>query len=579
MKVVNGGITIRDLSDMVGKSLSEKLKFFWINSTGVHAAGGKETSGIPFDPSVESTYGFNMLLNPSSLSLRYDNTDIIKMSGNTSIPSIDFYNLSSNTSDPANGKKIMSLDGQALKFYKYDGSINNEIAKFSDSIRLGVDDEGKGYLLLNDAGIFGYNTEHENYFRVGTYSFGEGKVTELLDSYEIVDQDNYPQTYTFNVNISKYTQLYDIAAQSFYLSYNQDYVIQQNNPLLYQVAYTDTTLTVNCNLTNINDYLVNSGYGLFDGDTLDLMISYDKDLSTTSLSFGKYAGIYDSNNFPGFLSSSFGINTLAKGEYSIAGGARSRSEGMCSLAMGNRAYSIGTCSFAMGLSSRAEGDFAISVGSQTKATGYCSFAANLSTTAKYYASTALGYGTTAVGVGQLAIGMFNKPDTIERFIPDDEYDNLGRGHYSFIIGGGYKGYNVIPSYENELTIDWDGNVWHKGDGEHIFTSSEIKTTSSSTNIGQGVLQGDQWVVKYGKVVQIAINFTCGATGAGENCIEGTISNTDYLPILGAMGSGYFGSHSLVLLVRADGTFAIRNASPSTVTCTSNTTIRATYITA
>ena len=820
MKVVNGGITIRDLSDMVGKSLSEKLKFFWINSTGVHAAGGKETSGIPFDPSVESTYGFNMLLNPSSLSLRYDGADVIKMGGSTTTPSIDFYTLTANNGSFQIKQKGLSITKDKLAFYSplpdgtssdpfeslaitYDGinftamkpvtstvhvplnvgyiganlwrmgstseantrissdaisffnldtcrgriyygnysrdgleeqqfvvesgasslsqnihvhndnylsstfecdftitfvdkdteeeilvvnkdpssetpySVTGEIPHEDASIDTGTFDftftmimiEVEAPLRLsfnfekNDPQVkaiidfrfsfkyaipgphyeFGSNVQAtgENAFVTGLgniakadyqmvigkynepdekalFIIGNGTSSErknafwidengflnTMENFEIIvnqktlmtfnsdniilgDQDNFYLSLGYNtlqaidLEQNNYFEISDLrnrdgSIEEEFIGDGQSTIFKtSNNIRTVKSVYVDN-IPVEFSLLSIQDslpyitirYVVALNEAPANGAIIKIIYTSDSYSKIYTLGIRKKG----TGGIRGGMSTCEGFNNEGSGFLSHAEGKGNIAKGQSSHAEGERNTAIGNISHAEGYETEASGLSSHSEGGDTKAIGSFSHTEGYGSQAQGYASHAQNTHTLATGNAQTAIGTYNEPDNSTTTTHPN--GDVNYKEFAFIIGNGTR-----SATSNALTVDWNGNVWHQGDGEHIFTSSEIQTTPSSTNIGQGVLQGEQWVAKYGKVVQIAINFTCGATGAGENCIEGTISNTDYLPILGAMGSGYFGSHSLVLLVRADGTFAIRNASPSTVTCTSNTTIRATYITA
>lgn len=848
MKVVNGGITIRDLSDMVGKSLSEKLKFFWINSTGVHAAGGKETSGIPFDPSVESTYGFNMLLNPSSLSLRYDGADVIKMGGSTTTPSIDFYTLTANNGSFQIKQKGLSITKDKVAFYSplpdgtsrdpfeslaitYDGInftamkpetptvyvptnvgyigadlwrmgsiyeantrinsdaisffnhntcrgriyygnysrdgseeqqfiVDSETSSLSQRIHVNNDnylssnfecdftitfidkDTREEILVVNkdsssetpfnitgeiphedpsiDTGTFSF-TFHiilievedplrlsfdfekndsqveaiidlrfsfkyatpgphyefgsnvqaigENAFVTGLetvakadYQMVTGKYNEpdenalfvigngtsserknafwidengflnTMENFEIIvnqktlmtfnsdniilgDQDNFYLSLDYNtlqaidLEQNNYFEISDLRDRDGFIE--EEFIGDgqtttfktSNNIRTVKSVYVDN-IPVEFSLLDIQDslpyitirYVVDLDEAPANGAIIKIIYASDSYSKIYTLGIRKKgAGI-----IKGEMSTCEGINNEGRGFLSHAEGKNNTAEGQSSHVEGERSAAIGNISHAEGYETEASGMLSHSEGGNTKALNFAAHAEGSGSQARELAAHAEGVAsiangrashaeggatfaggdyahtqnenTWAAGKAQTVIGTYNEPDySATTTHPSRDVDYR---EFAFIIGNGTSS---TPS--NALTVDWNGSVWHKGDGVHIFASSEIQTTNSSTNIGQGILQGDQRVAKYGKVAQIEITFTCGATGAGENCIEGTISNTNYLPILGAMGSGYFRSHSLVLLVRSDGTFAIRNASSSTVTCTSNTTIRATYITA
>lgn len=141
---------------------------------------------------------------------------------------------------------------------------------------------------------------------------------------------------------------------------------------------------------------------------------------------------------PGATSFAWGRNAAASGPGSIAWGLLSRASGMYSRAFGTDCEASGTCSTA--------------IGNAAKATGGGAQAQNTYTVAAGENSTAMGVHTYAGGNDQVVMGRQN--------LHDDA------GTYALIVGNGSRDYGSETQEEhhsNALTVDWQGNLWVKGD--------------------------------------------------------------------------------------------------------------------
>ena len=95
--------------------LTAKIKNFWWDGNGAHAASGK--NGNEVDKDTISTYGYNSLMGLNGISFGYDNTKVVELNSNT--PALNFYSppTITNNTITALGKKIMQLSGTSLTFY------------------------------------------------------------------------------------------------------------------------------------------------------------------------------------------------------------------------------------------------------------------------------------------------------------------------------------------------------------------------------------------------------------------------------------------------------------------------------
>lgn len=159
----------------------------------------------------------------------------------------------------------------------------------------------------------------------------------------------------------------------------------------------------------------------------------------------------------GVLSSSFGFNCEASGDYSHAEGdnttalkENSHAEGQDTTASGEASHAEGCRTRASGGNSHAEGYKTVASGgishaegNTTTASGNYSHAEGTDTIASGYNSHAEGHGTTAHGENQHAEGKYNIIDTKDK--------------YAHIVGNGDSN-----NSSNAYTLDWDGNGWFAG---------------------------------------------------------------------------------------------------------------------
>lgn len=147
--------------------LTAKIKNFWWDENGAHAASGK--GGNEVDKNTISTYGYNSLMGLTGISFGYDDTKVIDLT--TTSPALSFYlppTFSNNVA--SQGKKVMQLSSNALTFYNPSdgttayatlnanglklakGGIQAGTANQSGFIYLSTDNYGN-YSINNSSGI------------------------------------------------------------------------------------------------------------------------------------------------------------------------------------------------------------------------------------------------------------------------------------------------------------------------------------------------------------------------------------------------------------------------------------------
>lgn len=172
----------------------------------------------------------------------------------------------------------------------------------------------------------------------------------------------------------------------------------------------------------------------------------------------------------GTASHSEGDNTIASSNYSHAEGqgthatnTGAHSEGYNSIASGQYSHAEGFSSEASGSDSHAEGYDTQAIGSYSHSEGYKS-------TAKGAYSHAEGLATVAKGDGCHVFGIAN----IEETLPTGST----KGRYVEIVGNGSyaSGANMVETYSNARTLDWDGNEWLAGNitlGNTTLTENDL----------------------------------------------------------------------------------------------------------
>ena len=96
-------------------ALKAQAKHYWWDSQGAHVAAGENTTDVNNITQTEpSTYGFNSLMAPGYLALKYKNINFAQLATN----SLTFYRPATDGSTYVQGKKGMDLTADALTFYE-----------------------------------------------------------------------------------------------------------------------------------------------------------------------------------------------------------------------------------------------------------------------------------------------------------------------------------------------------------------------------------------------------------------------------------------------------------------------------
>lgn len=124
--VVNNALTNTNanaLNAWIAAGAAElKVKKVINNSSGVIVTSG--INGGDITENDTSTYGYNTIMAPNYLGLRYNAINLAKLTTTESIPALEFYTPTVNGNGiPVQGNKGLSIDENSLKFYDSNGTI------------------------------------------------------------------------------------------------------------------------------------------------------------------------------------------------------------------------------------------------------------------------------------------------------------------------------------------------------------------------------------------------------------------------------------------------------------------------
>ena len=244
------------------------------------------------------------------------------------------------------------------------------------------------------------------------------------------------------------------------------------------IKHLSSTMYQNAEGVNIyNDTLaVGDSYAHIDGDSFDIKKAtnageIDDENDPIVASFGREITIGSRypNSVIGPYSQVFGYQCEASGDYSHAEGYQTISRGDHSHAEGygsqilikNGVVPDGV--HVEGFFTTADADYTHAEGCHTEATGYVSHAEGDNSIASGVRSHAQNLGTIAASHAQTAIGMYNEEDN------DDVY--------AFIIGNG-----DYVDRSDAFRVDWNGNVYIKGEVKDMDGNNKTPTILDSTTI-------------------------------------------------------------------------------------------------
>ena len=202
---------------------------------------------------------------------------------------------------------------------------------------------------------------------------------------------------------------------------------------------------------------------------------------------------------------------------------------------------------------RTVGNYSVAEGKNVAAEGFASHVSGTDSHAGQYAvaSHLFGTGLYSNVNQQMVIGRYN----------DATYGPL-------VIGDG----SSDAATSNCLVVDWEGYVWHKGDG--LIDVKNVIINTSAT-----VVTAKMYI--HGNIAQLFLEIkNTSSVSAGDNVFTGAIYDQydiAKVPALYVTGVGYYGAHAIIGRIDTSGNIVIRNASSSAVTLSSNVNLSFTYI--
>jgi len=256
------------------------------------------------------------------------------------------------------------------------------------------------------------------------------------------------------------------------------------------------------------------------------------------------AGTYWNKDSIGLISFATGLNTKAKGDYSIAMGDYSQAIGSSSTAIGHRTLANGEGSTALGEATKSDGIYSFAVGNSTLAKGDISTAMGHYTKATALYSTAMGYISEANGVGSTAMGyltqangiastaMGNYTEANNTYSTAVGYHSIASGYGSTAVGD----YTKANGYFSLVAGRYNDTI--------VASQNAVSTTTPLFIIGNGNSNADRtnaFVVLKNGYVAIGDN----GNPVNKLQITGTITNTSLLDNSGMMTLGYTSSTNMV----------------------------------
>lgn len=368
------------------------------------------------------------------------------------------------------------------------------------------------------------------------------KISEVGSDYIVYETDiNDPRNILTNITDEETGEQKDVK-----------YILSvPNKPQIGSVVYTDTSFVEGSNNISAGQFAHAEGYG--------------------TISSGRYSHAEGLETVSGYAAHAEGQSTKATGINSHAEGYMTESTGSTSHAEGYKSKSIGHYSHAEGSVTEASGRYAHSEGQSTEASGEASHAEGFSSQSKGSASHAEGYSTAyalrahAEGSNTHAYGQYSHAEgnqckagdennvdvsqkgdsahaegmitkAIGRASHAEGRETTASGNYSHAEGQGTiasnacAGQHVQGKYniedingiyahivgnggaslrKNIHTLDWNGNVWYKGD---IYVGS---TSGLDKDEGSKKLATEEYVNNYRVIAGQKANTDLGAEATAE----------------------------------------------------------------
>lgn len=183
-------------------ALKAQAKHYWWDNQGAHVAAGNNTTSVDnITQGTPSTYGFNSLMAPGYLMLKYKDINFVQLATN----SLTFYRPATDGSTYVQGKKGMDLTSNALTFYK-------PLAYNSSSEPTAAAQLGSNGLILSEGGIESGSKNTTDYIYIYSHDDATNHTLNINSSgnksdWRIVAGKNFGvdkggNLYASNVNIS-----------------------------------------------------------------------------------------------------------------------------------------------------------------------------------------------------------------------------------------------------------------------------------------------------------------------------------------------------------------------------------------
>ena len=266
------------------------------------------------------------------------------------------------------------------------------------------------------------------------------------------------------------------------------------------IQHLSSTMYQNANGVNIynDDLAVGDSYAHIDGDSFDIKVcttagTIDDVNDGMYASFGREVtvGSRDYGFALGDYSQAFGDNCVASGDYSHAEGQETKAEGDYSHAEGKEAIAGGDYSHAEGRTTFSYGIYSHAEGYSTSSAAYAHSEGCLSHAEGLY-SHAQNYHTSALSDYQTVMGKYN--------VGDED------GLYALIVGNGTGEGQTF--YSDALRLDWDGNLFIRGNVKNfrgdnttptILTSSTISASTTSYTFSDASITTDSVIDIYDSI--------------------------------------------------------------------------------
>lgn len=115
-------------------AVEQKAKSIVQDSSGVTVAAG--INGADVTPGTTSTYGYNTIMAPTYLGLRYNAINLVKLTTTESTPELQFYfpSFSGSSNTPVQGDKGLTLGTSGMNFYHPGDSSNADVTLNSNGL-------------------------------------------------------------------------------------------------------------------------------------------------------------------------------------------------------------------------------------------------------------------------------------------------------------------------------------------------------------------------------------------------------------------------------------------------------------